>query len=346
MSERALATIERVIKVYPIEGADAIEGATVRGWEVVVKKGEFLPGDSVVYFEVDSMLDVEDPRFAFLAARGVRTNAEGRKGHVLKTARLRGQYSQGLVLPIEEFPEIDGPYFGQDVTDQLGIIKWEPPLPPGMQGKILGGFPTWIPKTDEERIQNVPEILTAHDPEQWVATEKIDGTSTTFAVFDGTYHVYGRNWEQADGMLWDIAAQYDIFGLLEEVLVESPLSGVALQGETYGEGIQGNPLGVKGRHFKAFNLLFKFDDYRALHMTRERWGRMWPGLKDLFVPVYDGLAWPESVEAAVEQVDGIKSLISPERNAEGVVWRLRGGEGDDKVSVKVISRKYLLKHDN
>src|SRR5690606_33815341 len=109
-------TVAVVDSVSPIPDADRIEKARIRGWDVVVRAGEFRAGDLCCYFEIDSMLDVTDPRFEFLAGRGVRTDPDGRSGHVLKTMRMRGQVSQGLALPITEFPELDGSLPGDDVT--------------------------------------------------------------------------------------------------------------------------------------------------------------------------------------------------------------------------------------
>lgn len=128
-TDRALATIETIIGIAPIAGADAIERARVRGWDVVVGRDHFQVGDQVIYIEVDSFLPITDPRFAFLIPRGVRTDETGNAGHVVKTARLRGQYSQGIIFELTDFPELTNITVGDDVTQQLNITKWDPPLP-------------------------------------------------------------------------------------------------------------------------------------------------------------------------------------------------------------------------
>ena len=172
---RALATVEQVVSLHDIPDADNIVRARIRGWDVVVKRDEFYPGDRCLYVEVDAMLDTTDPRFAFLEPRGVRTTLEGRRGHVLKTARLRGQYSQGLALPLAAFPEVDQSLpVGADVTDLLQIVKWDPPIAPELAGKVRGLRPSWITATDEERLQNLSGVLDSRDV-TWIATEKIDG---------------------------------------------------------------------------------------------------------------------------------------------------------------------------
>lgn len=155
-TNRRLATVETIADVAAIPGADAIVRARIRGWDVVVKLGEFQVGDRCVYFEVDSMVDVEDERFAFLAPRGVRTDVDGHCGHVLRTVKLRGQYSQGLALPLSSFPELAGASVGDDVTVTLGVIKWDPPLRPnwparcaesaraGSRRRTRSGSRTWL----------------------------------------------------------------------------------------------------------------------------------------------------------------------------------------------------------
>lgn len=206
MTDRRLATVENITEITPIADADAIELAHVRGWNVVVRKGEFSPRDLVVYLEVDSFLPIEDPRFAFLAARGVHTNELDVQGHVLKTARLRGQYSQGIVLPYALFPEVSGHTPGEDVTGFIaGLEKWDPPLPAELAGVARGNFPTRFHKSDEERVQNVEAFLDGALGVEWVATEKIDGTSITVYVDGDDYGVASRNLdlvENPENALW------------------------------------------------------------------------------------------------------------------------------------------------
>lgn len=344
---RKLATIELVSSVEDIPDADMIVKARIRGWDVVVKRDEFSVGDPCVYFEVDSLLDVEDERFAFLAPRGVRTDPDGRSGHVLKTARLRGQYSQGLALPLSAFPELasDAPAadrVGEDVTSRLGVVKWEPPIPASLAGKVRGMRPSWIPATDEERIQNVSSILAARD-EDWVATEKVDGTSTTFWVDGDDFGVCTRNLdllEEAGNTLWKVARS---LGIHDQLRGSGLGSRVVLQGETYGEGIQKNPLRLRGHHFAAFTL--RVD---GVEVPRGAWPE-W--LLDLSVPTHD-LAFPATLEEALEQVDRLKSLLAPDRAAEGIVWRAANRDvvtlpngSVVRASFKAISNRYLLKND-
>lgn len=193
---RKLASIQRVLNVRPIEGADKIEVVDVLGWSVVVSKGEFQPGDLCVYFEVDSWLDSSIPAFNKEVFEARYTTWNGKRGMRLKTIKLRKQISQGLVLPLSDFPEFGGGNAikwnmvvqdGQDVTDILKIEKWEPPEESQSNGpnKVAGAgmFPSFIRKTDQERVQNYINELPKHVSETFEATIKLDGSSMT------VYHV-------------------------------------------------------------------------------------------------------------------------------------------------------------
>jgi RNA ligase (TIGR02306 family) len=320
---RNLVSYETVSKISPIENADALELASVRGWNVVVRKDEFAEGDKVLYFEIDSFLPISDPRFAFLEPRGVKMQ-DGVTGHVLRTIKLRGQYSQGLIMPISEFSE-----------GLPEIVKWDPPLPANMDGTAAGGFPTdFCPKTDAERVQNLGHAMSEiRANKEWLATEKIDGTSTTFINDGGTLRVATRNWEiGAPSARFDLGMKLDLLSKLPD--------GHALQGEYFGENVQSNPLQIKGTDFKAFAL------YRKTENGPEYIGYSdWPeALVPLRVPILD---WelPNTIEEIVAQVDGMKSTISPDRYAEGVVWH--GGRGfqflGNRGGFKAISNKYLVR---
>jgi RNA ligase (TIGR02306 family) len=345
---RRLATVETISEIAPIPDADAIVRARVRGWDVVVKKGEFEPGDACVYFEVDSMLDVEDERFAFLAPRGVRTDADGRKGHVLRTAKLRGQYSQGLALPLSAFPELASAVPGDDVTEAIGVWKWEPPIPAELSGQVRGMRPSWIPATDEERIQNLAAIL--HCPGVWVATEKLDGSSMTVYVDPDTnvgpiHGVCSRNLDllpAESNTLWRLAREHTLHDRIRE---EFPGRHAAIQGEAYGAGIQGNPLKLKDQRFAAFTLRV---DGREIPRGD------WPAwLRELSVPVRGEFEFPATLDQALADADGMKSAVSPDRLGEGLVWRaadrtqVQLADGSlVRASFKVISNKFLLKHQD
>jgi RNA ligase (TIGR02306 family) len=186
---RTLASIRTVTAAEPIPEADAIERVRVLGWWVVTKKGEFTPGDRVVYCEIDSLLP-ERPEFEFLRAssyKPAQADEAGQEvlpaGFRIKTVKLRGQVSQGICFPLSVLPPGAPSEEGADVTDLLGVRKWEPPLPVGMGGKVKGGFPGFLPKTDETRVQVLEPVLQRHRGRTFHVTEKLDETSfTAFAT--------------------------------------------------------------------------------------------------------------------------------------------------------------------
>ncbi len=335
MTERKLATIRTITEIRPIPKADAIECAVIDGWTVVIKKGEFSVGDSCVYFEIDSFLPLEDERFAFLGGRRDRTQ-DGVVGHVLKTIRLRKQLSQGLVLPLAQFPELGAATVGEDVTEQLGLTKWDPPMPADLSGEASGLFPTHlVRKTDSERCQNLTAVWEPLTRYWWTATEKIDGTSITVINDGGTIRVCSRNYELIEhdaNSYWQAARAYITDHLAEDTYV---------QAELYGPGIQGNPLAVG----KVSVAIFTYGSTKL----PASWSRIaWPDWAlQLSVPCYEEPRLPATVQELVEYVDGIRSLINPERLAEGVVYQhaecanLR--ELGNRATFKAISNKYLLK---
>lgn len=355
-TDRKLASVEQITAVEPVENSDNLDVVSILGWKVVTRRGEFSVGDFVVYFYIDSFLPLDDPRFAFLAPRGARKNPEGVEGHVLKTAKLRGVYSQGLVMSYHDFPEIwhpDGYLYPEDYpqggyTSRIpGLEKWDPPIPAELAGSAKGPFPSAFRKTDEERIQNMPWVFEKrHAPTLeggWVATEKIDGSSMTVYIRDGEHGVASRNWDIEDtshNSMWKLARELDLFGIMADWAHRvDPSLPVAFQGEIFGPGIQGNPLQVKDVQFRLFTVQIAGSD-----VPRD----MWPeNVLALSVPVHD-LPYPSSVEEALDQVENLKSLINPERPVEGVVWRNTRSAAfpnGARASWKAISQRYLLKHD-
>lgn len=340
-SERRLATLERIAEITPIEGADNIEVAKVREWEVVVRKDEFKVGDFVVYFEIDTALPLSTNHYTFLEARSSRL-MEGEWYHILKTVRLRGVYSQGLVLAVSEFqPEIDEwakrrgayPLEGDDLTEPLDLKKWEPDPPTLGNGEQAGNFPLkYVMKTDSDRIQNLGRAWEEIQGFHWFPTEKIDGCSCTVVCDEnGDYQVCSRNWQVREGgnLYWTTVKDFDLM---------TPLSpGESVQFEIVGPGIQKNRLGLQWVRPFVFGY---FQNGKAV--PRKDWPEAY---LTLAAPVYP-LTLPATIHEAVEQADGIKSLVSPGRLAEGIVWWELLGASPVKLgrpNFKVVSNKYLLK---
>ena len=242
--QRALASVRRIDDLRPIDGADRIETAVIGGWTVVVRRGEFAVGDTAVFLELDAVPPDEAP-YRFLWTRGADSPQPGTRPAKfrVRTMKLRGQLSQGVLLPLDAVGVDPATPAGTDVTEQLGVTKYEPPLPAGM-GDARAPYPTrLVPKNDELRVQSHPELAGELAGEPWVATVKMDGTSSTFLLDpdDGEFHACGRNWSIADGenAYWSIARRYDMPAKLAAVD-----GRYALMGEICGPGIQTNPAGL------------------------------------------------------------------------------------------------------
>lgn len=201
-NKRKLVTVRTIDAIEPIEGADAIELAVVEGWKVVVKKGEFKAGDRCVYFEIDSFLPTGNPAWQFLVDKSSR-EFEGVVGHRLRTIKLRGQISQGLVLKLDQVPAVTNFDRDFDQAELLGIKKWEAPLPAELAGQAEGLFPSFIRKTDQERCQNLVNDIFQYDEQRvlidGLAPEQADQAAILggrLAVEDGK--VYSLRAAKAD----------------------------------------------------------------------------------------------------------------------------------------------------
>ena len=401
--KRALAYTVIVDEVNQIEGADNIALATVGGWKVIVKKEEFAPGDVAVFFEIDSKLP-EEERYAFME----------RKHYKVKTMKL-GKFnvvSQGLLMPLGEFPELgipdktDGGVIDVDIdlTDTLHITYAEvednkrkaAPNPNAKYQSMAARHqkifrqewarwmmrrdwgrkvmflifgrkkdnPKYFPKhfefvhpTDEERVENMPYILESDEP--WVRTTKLDGTSTTF-ILERKKHrklwdrepyeffVCSRNVRQLDpdqscyhdsNVYWEMAEKYDIKNKMIDMINKTDCDYIAIQGETVGESVQGNPHKLTGRHFYAFNFITsdcgRWDSVKARDFLSER------SYSIDWVPIVDTEYYlPKDMEEMKLSADGPCELEGATGPREGYVYR----SIDGKRSFKNVSREYLLKH--
>jgi RNA ligase (TIGR02306 family) len=345
---RKLVSVKPVTFIKPIDGADAIECAIIGGgWPVVVKKGEFQVGDVGVYFEVDSFLPAADPRFEFLLKNKIVWS--GKEGVRIRTIRLRGQLSQGLIMPLVNFPEIQevmNETFASledlDFSKAVNVEKWEPILPACLAGQVKGMFPGFIPKTDQERIQNlVKEVLTDNANAEFEVTVKLDGSSGTFYFRDGDIGVCSRNLELKVN---EENAGNTMIRLFRQTGLEDALraisKNVAVQAEVMGPGIQGNREQLKESNLFIFDV---YDiDNRAFLTPAERADfMMWlttEGYKGEHVPIISScMKLPaNTVDGLLEFAEGpsIKHLIR-----EGLVYK----RVDGKFSFKCISNQFLLK---
>jgi len=248
---RSLVTVQKVKMISAIPDSDFLETAHIMGWQCVVKKGEFQTGDMGVYFEVDSFLPVE-PRYEFLRGSSYRENADNGAGFRIRTAKMRGQLSQGLLLPLATFPELEGFNEGDDVTEKLGVKKWYIPETAGDSGVMIGDRPYGIPASDEIRIQSAPDLLDELHDKPYYITTKMDGTSGIVYYIDGKIGCCSRNKEIKDeetALYWMPVYQY---GLKEKLARYG--KNIVLTGEICGPGIQKNKLRLPNIQWYVFDV--------------------------------------------------------------------------------------------
>lgn len=364
---RKLASIQKIESLSEIVGADQIEVARVLGWDVVVKKGEFEVGDLAVYFEIDSFLP-RRPEWEFLEKSSLCKMGD-KEGLRLRTIKLRGQISQGLLLPIksifepsEEYPgnweytkALDAIYHGDrveipfetevwdledgdDLTKLLDVIKWDPPVPARLAGKVRGNFPSFLRKTDQERIQNCYRTLQNKWLNHfWEVSIKLDGSSFTayYNAETDQFGVCSRNLdlaESGENAFWQVARKYG----LETKMREHGIS-IAIQGELIGPGIQGNPEGLAELDMYVFDI-FDVRTQRYFASLERQLLTEYFGLNH--VPVIDIVQLHEcKLEDILEFADG-PSLYAKRR--EGIVFK---SLDDPNVSWKAISNQWLLKNE-
>ena len=350
---RKLASIRRIDEIRPIEGADAIECAVVGGWNVVVKRGEFTPGTLAVYLEIDSWVPTE--LAPFLSKGKEPREFNGVKGERLRTVKLRGQVSQGLLLPVQVTYNGGLPYgngvirnsTGEeffvnenvDVSEFMGIQKWEMPMNAQLAGMAKGNFPTQIPKTDQERVQNLSmEIPAAAKARlKFEVTEKLEGSSMTCYLIDGVFGVCSRNLdlkETVENALWQTARKEQI----EEKMRAVPTAGdFAIQGELIGPGIQGNIYNLKEPEFHVFDVYNVSGGFYVTPPDRRKMIEMM-GLRHVPVLFVDKDLGVGSIPEILEWAED-KSKLNPKQEREGIVFKdVHGG-----MAFKSISNKYLLK---
>ena len=344
--ERKLSTIRKIKEIVPIEGADAIELALVDGWQVVVAKnvGHKI-GDKIVYCEIDSFLPIRE-EFEFLRKSSFKKMGD-QEGFRLKTIKLRNTLSQGLILPYSVIPiaQFSSAYDlpeGMDVSEMLGIVKYEPPVPAQLAGKVKGSFPSFLRKTDEERIQNLEKEYTewgVSSKHQFYATEKLDGSSFTCYLKDGVFGVCSRNLdllETEDNTFWQVARSLDL-----ENKLKSLGKNICFQGEMIGSGIQGNHYKMKEQTVFFYNIYLinemeymGFYDFRQTLMDLELLSVPVLSLPFQFPADKDGQF---SVSVLLKEAEG-KSILNSEVEREGLVIRSM----DRTISFKAISNKFLL----
>lgn len=359
--ERDLATIEKIIALTPIEGADKIEVATVLGWEVIVEKNSYSVGDLVVYCEYDTVLPVK-PEFEFLRPR---CYSKSYNGFRIRNMKLRGVYSQGIVFPLSILPSSVKIKEGLNVAKELGIRRYDPSeLKEKEETKKAKGFkkflfrfkffrnlflkkkdksyPSHLEKSGETNIQKIFKDLKGKDT-LFYKTEKLEGQSATYEYYKGKFNRYSHNVKlnkNSKGSWLRVEELYDIKNTLKEFYKQVNVY-IALQGEIIGPGIQGNIYNKNEYEFYIFRIkdlsTGKYFEYSFLTLCINFLSSI-SGKDFKLVPVLgENEHLLGSVQELLDDSEKEKSKINPSVLREGVVWR---SMTDQRIGFKVKSPKY------
>lgn len=375
-TNRQLASIQRIVAITEIPGADRIEVAQVQGFQcVIAKKDNFKVGDLVVYIQVDSRVP-EREEFEFLRERKFR----------VRTIKLRKQISEGLIMPLSILSDnanCYGPQEGTDVSAVLGIEKYDPEgqaeralIEKEKRGPIMrfamgipafrwfylklnekkGPWPSWIPHTDEHRIQVCAKYIMEHYDEEWEITEKLDGQSATFFVHPmkvwgikrKKFGVCSRKiWLKTptESKYWQTARKFEIEKKLRNSICVT-INNIFIQGEQCGPGIQANKYKLEGLELYVFNLVVNGikQSYDAIcNFCKSNGLKPVPLVNGNFIPSRDigpDKTVMEVVEYMVALSQGNSSLLK--RPREGIVCRLRI---NPNVSLKVINPYFKMEQE-
>ena len=267
---RKLASVQRILKIEPIEGADKIELAYVLGWQCVVNKGDFKPMDLAVYFEIDSFLPIK-PEFEFLRASSYKKTDLMGEGFRLRTMKFRGQISQGLVLPLRALGISEGIEIGTDVTELLGVKKYEIEEMATTGGTVIGTLPMDVPKTDETRVQAEPDLIRDFAGLDYYISTKMDGSSHSVSLDENGFHVTGHNYEYKDddsSAFYRLVKTMNLEQKMRAFCEANSIKTLTIQGEFCAPGIQKNRLHLTKPEWYVFDVRFNGKRVPLATMTK------------------------------------------------------------------------------
>jgi RNA ligase (TIGR02306 family) len=347
---RHLVTIQKIIEITSIEGADKISTATILGWKCVIPKNEHKVGELVVFAEIDSVFPVNMKEVDFLKESKWR----------VRTRKFKNQISQGLVLPLsvlngKKFLEDtrENPVYewkeGQEVTSLLGVQLYVPYVSPNLAGQVKGAFPGFLQKSDCTRVQILRPLLEKYKGIKCSYSEKIDGSSCTVYIKDGEFGVCSRNLElkeTPENSLWKLARKYDIENKLTQLG-----KNVALQGEVCGPGVNHNTLNLTYLDIYFYDA-FDIDTYKYYDLNEYK-KLVENTLKLKTVPIlsYDFILI-DNIDELVKLSIG-KSVINPKGLREGIVIRplkeiydsLVMEDNSGRITLKIVNPEYLIKEE-
>lgn len=348
-----LASVQKIVSIAPIEGADKIEVATVLGWQVVVKKDEYKVGDLCIYIQIDTVVP-EIPAFEFLRDRDFR----------VRTIKLRKQISQGLIVPLKDFAFKGGLCEGDDVTGFVGVKKFEkidnnperyekPRMPkkwyrkwlylfkynflftvfPSLRPKSRSGFPTnLVSITDEERIQNIPKILEQYKGKEFVVSYKLDGSSITIihsrVLGKSKFRICSRRFELHDKKndWYKVFISTDFKSEILKLIKHFKTNDIIVQGEAIGK-FNGNHHNLQSEQIRLFNIYVK-----GKRLNQQEFEIVCKSNNIPHCPVYKKVILNHTLPDILKESE-IKDILNPSVEAEGLVWRCI----EDNFSFKVIN---------
>ncbi len=355
-----LSSVQKIIDLQPIEGADKIEVATVLGWQVVVKKGEYKIGDLCAYIQIDTIVP-DVPEYEFMRERKFR----------VKTIKLRKQLSQGLIVPLPG--KMSNWKVDEDLTESMGIKKYEKPdnnpleryekprMPkvwykklvcqfkynylykafPKLQRLSRSPFPKHLVSiTDEERIQNTPKTLELYRGKKFVVSYKLDGSSITIihskSFGKSKFRICSRRFELHDKtndwyrVFKSTNFNFEILKLVEHFKTND----IIVQGEAIGK-FNGNHHNLQSEQIRLFNIYVN-----GKRLNQLEFSEVCKSMQIPYCPVYRVTELNHTLQEILKESE-IQDVINPHVPAEGLVWRCI----EDNMSFKVINNNYLLKHD-
>lgn len=245
-----LASVEKIKEVIAHPNADRLDLVKILGYQLVTEKGLYQAGDFVIYIQPDTVLPAQP------WAETYRKYSPKR----VKAVRLRGEWSDGIAVPLENVGFGDNPewFEGRDLSDLIGVVKYEPPVPQELNA--IGHLPFGIPKTDEERWENLKEEELQYG-ELADITLKVDGQSCSFYynIEEDKFGCLGRTLE------FDTDAQNNYTAHINKLNIKDKLINyckkhnvsLCLRGESYGQGIQAfeaNPHSKKQKNIAFFSV--------------------------------------------------------------------------------------------
>lgn len=353
---RKIVSVQRIDSIEPIPNGDFIETAKIKGWNIVVKKGDFKVGDHCAYFEIDSFIPVDIVYFKFLEKYNrIKTNIDNIKGYVIKTVKLRGVISQGLIVSIQDLKDnklLDDRIYniGESLSLPLNVSVYEPMESTDNNLLSKGSFPAYIQKSDQERIQNLPEYFINHKLTSFEMTEKLDGSSCTIYYNEGQIGICSRTIElqmESNNIYTFVNSKYLISNKLEKYCRENNRN-LALQGEIIGSKIQSNHYQLAEIRFYLYDI-YDIDKQSYLSpLERREINSNYLELphvpkKELYSYIFADYPTMEQLIDNVSSDENHSDISNLKVSVEGFVFK---SNINKRISFKVINNNYLLSQPN